>query len=188
MCCLLAVCRTKFIMSTQHFPTFFLLGLASLSYPSVFPILPPPPQRQRCKPAEVKDPLKTKSLNWLKLHFFLFALCGLWKNEVGVMVCLENALWEQGQLMTVSHWVQQTGAKYPVGMEKILIDVDFLTYLNMLNGPWETPKALTCYPKYMTYPGSTFLFTESSVSLFGKPIDCVNLMLSHREKRNKIWW
>ena len=67
------------------------------------------------------------------------------------MVCLENALWEQGQLMTVSHWVQQTGAKYPVGTEKILIDVDFLAYyLNMLNGPWEASKELTCYPKYMT--------------------------------------
>lgn len=75
------------------------------------------------------------------------------------MVCLENALWEQGQLMTVSHWVQQTGAKYPVGTEKILIDVDFLAYyLNMLNGPWEASKELTCYPKYMTYSGSISLF------------------------------
>lgn len=57
------------------------------------------------------------------------------------------------------------GAKYPVGTEKILIDVDFLSYyLNMLNGPWEASKELICYPNYVTYPGSTSL-TESSVSI-----------------------
>ena len=105
------------------------------------------------------------------------------------MVCLENALWEQGQLMTVSHWVQQTGAKYPVGTEKILIDVDFLAYyLNMLNGPWEASKELTCYPKYMTYPGSTSLFIHWEFNVSAKPIHFVNLMSSQPKKWNKNWW
>lgn len=38
---------------------------------------------------------------------FVLAFCGLVKNLVSVPVCLENALWEQGQLMAASHWVQE---------------------------------------------------------------------------------
>lgn len=56
----------KYIMSTQHLLLSSFSFITSRSYPSTFPILPPSPQR--CKPAEAKHPLKTKSLNWLKLH------------------------------------------------------------------------------------------------------------------------
>ena len=77
------------------------------------------------------------------------------------------------------------GAKYPAGTEKILIDFDFLTYyLNMLNGPWEASQELICYPKYMTYRGST-LITGSSVSVFVMPFHFVNLKNLYSKKWKK---
>ena len=147
---------------------FFLLVITSLSYPIIFPILPPPPQRQRFKPTEVKYPLKTKSLNWLKLHF---SVCSLrFVKEWGWCYGLFGKCpLRTGTVNDCFPLSPTDSAKYPAGTEKILIDVDFLTYyLNMLNGPWEAFEKLTCYPKYMTYPGSTLLFThwEFSISVF----------------------
>lgn len=96
---------------------------------------------------------------------FLFVFCGLVKEWVWCDRLFGKCPSRMGTVNGCFPPGPTDGAKYPVGTEKILIDVDFLSYyLNMLNGSWEASEESICYPNYVTYPGSTSL-TESSVSI-----------------------
>lgn len=70
---------------------------------------------------------------WLSI--FVLAFCGLVKGPMSVIVFGECPL-RTGTANGCFPLSPRDGAKRPVGTQKVLIGVDFLTYyLNMLNGP-----------------------------------------------------